>query len=305
MNNKLSFMPALGTGDELLLWLLAAALGLALALMGWAIGRALISVPEEDRTYLDPPPLGFKLMWWLIQPLAYAVAPLQRNKRKLHVTRQLQQAGLEFQISAAQFLASQLVSAALIATVFCLIASAYRFSLFWPLVIGIVFGFFYPAIWLRDHVLLRRRALLRDFPFFLDIITLCVEAGLNMSGALQQAVAKGPRGMMQDELRRIVRDVRAGRSRTEALQDFARRVADNGITGWTQAVIQAESVGMNLGPVLRAQADQKRSERFLRAEKLAMEAPVKMLLPLVACFFPCTFVVIAFPIAMKLMELGF
>ena len=70
------------------------------------------------------------------------------------------------------------------------------------------------------------------------------------------------------------------------------------------AVIQAERMGMNLGPVLRAQADQRRSERFLRAEKLAMEAPVKMLFPLIAFIFPCTFLVLFFPIVMKFMNSG-
>lgn len=68
--------------------------------------------------------------------------------------------------------------------------------------------------------------------------------------------------------------------------------------------IQAESMGMNLGPMLRAQADQRRSERFLRAEKLAMEAPVKMLFPLIAFIFPCTFIVLFFPIVMKFMHSG-
>jgi tight adherence protein C len=69
-------------------------------------------------------------------------------------------------------------------------------------------------------------------------------------------------------------------------------------------VIQAEIMGMNMGPILRTQADQRRVERFLRAEKLAMQAPVKMLLPLVAFIFPCTFIVLFFPIAMKFMHSG-
>jgi tight adherence protein C len=73
---------------------------------------------------------------------------------------------------------------------------------------------------------------------------------------------------------------------------------------WVVSVIQPESMGMSLGPVLRVQADQRRSERFLRAEKLAMEAPVKMLFPLLAFIFPCTFIVLFFPIAMKFMHSG-
>ena len=67
---------------------------------------------------------------------------------------------------------------------------------------------------------------------------------------------------------------------------------------------QADVLGMNLAPALRAQSEQRRTERFLRAEQLAMEAPVKLLFPLIACIFPCSFVIIAFPIVIKLMELG-
>lgn len=298
-------LQSFAAGEQLPLWFFAVCLGAAIALAGYAIGKAMISVPEEDRTYLDPPPAAFRVLWWLIQPLAHALQPLIPERRQLLWSRQLQQAGLEFQVSATQFIAGQVTAALILGVAAVFVATAFGSGVWSPLGIGAAAGFLYPALWLRDRVALRRRALLREFPFFLDIVTLCVEAGLNMSGALQQAVAKGPRGTMQDELRRVVRDVRAGRPRAEALRDFALRINDSGVTGWTQAVIQAESVGMNLGPVLRAQADQKRSERFLRAEKLAMEAPVKMLLPLIACFFPCTFAVIAFPIAMKILEMGF
>ena len=66
----------------------------------------------------------------------------------------------------------------------------------------------------------------------------------------------------------------------------------------------SDLMGMNLGPIMRAQAEQRRAERFARAEKLAMEAPVKLVLPLIAFIFPCTFVVLGFPIAMKFIHMG-
>src|SRR6218665_125333 len=170
--------------------------------------------------------------------------------------------------------------------------------------IGALLGWFYPALWLKDRIALRRRELLRMMPFFLDIITLCVEAGLNMHGAIAQAVAKGPQGTVREEFQRVLRDVRAGKARTESLRDMAERLNEPGVTQFVMAVIQAERMGMNLGPVLRAQADQQRSERFLRAEKLAMETPVNMLLPLIPFIFPCSFIVLLFPIAMKFNNTG-
>lgn len=291
--------------SEAVLWLFTAGIGAAITLVVWAVGRAMADVPDEDRTYLDPPPLGLRLLWWAIQPVAYVVRPALPQRRQLALGRKLQQAGLEFQLSPAQFIASRIVGALLMGSLATWVLTQFGFDWPTPLAIGVVLGFAYPGLWLRDRIALRRRQLQKDFPFYLDVITLCVEAGLNMSGALQQAVGKGPRGVMQNELRRVVRDVRAGKPRADALRDLAVRVNDAGITGWVTAVIQAEQLGMNLGPVLRTQADHKRMERFLRAEKLAMEAPVKMLFPLIACIFPCVFAVIAFPIAMKLMQMNF
>ena len=165
-------------------------------------------------------------------------------------------------------------------------------------------GWAYPGIWLRDRINSRRRELLKTLPFYLDIITLCVEAGLNMQGALTQAVAKGPKGVLRDEFQRLLRDIRAGKSRAASMRSLAARLNESSVTAFTTAVIQAESMGMNLGPILRAQADQRRTERFLRAEKLAMEAPVKLLFPLLAFIFPCTFIVLFFPIAMKFIHSG-
>ena len=178
-------------------------------------------------------------------------------------------------------------------------------SLYWQVAtLGALFGWYYPAIWLRDRLGLRRRELLKTLPFYLDIITLCVEAGLNMSGAINQAVAKGPKGALREEFQRVLRDIRAGKPRATALRDMAGRLNETSVTNFTIAVIQAESMGMSMGPILRAQADQRRIERFLRAEKLAMEAPVKMLFPLIAFIFPCTFIVLFFPIVMKFMDSG-
>lgn len=168
--------------------------------------------------------------------------------------------------------------------------------------VAALFGYAYPYIWLRDVLLRRKSELLKSIPFYLDIITLCVEAGLNMQGAMGQAVAKGPKGVLREEFQRVLRDIRAGKARADSLRSMAERLAEPNITSFIIAVIQAEKMGMNLGPVLRVQADQRRSERFLRAEKLAMEAPVKMLFPLIAFIFPCTFIVLFFPIAMKFMN---
>ncbi len=299
--------------------LFALAIGLSVALVAWLLSRALTTVPEEDRQYKDAPPIGFRLMWWPIQGISHYITPLISQQSHTKLLTKLRQGGLDYSISPAQFIASRIVSAILVGLLFWWILDSFDSPLgdarvgkfgftlkayMQVTVIGALCGWYYPLIWLRDHLAARRRELLKSLPFLLDIITLCVEAGLNMQGAVTQAVSKGPKGVLRNELQRVLRDIRAGKGRADSLRDMAERLAEPSVTNFCTAVIQAERMGMNLGPVLRAQADQRRSERFLRAEKLAMEAPVKMLFPLLAFIFPCTFIVLLFPTVMKFMHSG-
>jgi len=291
------------------------AVGLAFALLAWLVSRTLAEVPPEDRSYKDTPPLGFRLLWAPISWIAHFIGPrLAANRHALLLVR-LGQAGVDFAVNPAQFLASRLLGALLAALIFFWMlasfdqppAGAAGMPLSRYLMVistGGLLGWAYPGIWLNDRINQRRRELLKTLPFYLDIITLCVEAGLNMQGALTQAVAKGPKGVLRDEFQRLLRDIRAGKSRAASMRSLAARLNESSVTAFTTAVIQAESMGMNLGPILRAQADQRRTERFLRAEKLAMEAPVKLLFPLLAFIFPCTFIVLFFPIAMKFVHSG-
>ncbi len=281
-----------------------AGIGLSAMMVSLVVGRAVADVPDQDRTYLDRPPLGFRLVWWPIQWIAYYLGRLLSAKRRQAVMVKLRQAGLDYTLSPEQYIAGRIVAAVLAAALAAWLADSFLQSPKWYAISAASFAYLYPAIWLKDRIDARKRLLLKQLPFYLDIITLCVEAGLNLSGAFEQAMRRGPPGPLRDEIARILRDVRAGKSRTDALRTFAERMNEPAVASLVSALIQAESMGMNLGPILRAQAEQRRTERFTRAEKLAMEAPVKMLFPLIAFIFPCTFVVIAFPIVMKFLASG-
>lgn len=281
-----------------------AGIGLAAMCVAWVLGQAVAAVPGEDRTYLDRPPLGFRLIWWPIRWLSFYLGRLLPLSHRQATVVQLRKAGLDYTLSPEQFIAGRIICGVLAASLAAWVADSFGRAMLWPAVIAGGFGWLYPAIWLRDRLDARKRLLLKQLPFYLDIVTLCVEAGLNLSGALEQAMRKGPPGPLRDEIARILRDVRAGKSRADALRTFAERMNEPAIENLVSALIQAETMGMNLGPILRAQAEQRRNERFARAEKLAMEAPVKMLFPLIAFIFPCTFVVIAFPIVMKFLAMG-
>jgi tight adherence protein C len=174
-------------------------------------------------------------------------------------------------------------------------------SVGWALV-GAIAGASLPVLWMRDVIARRTQEVVRDLPVYVDMLTLSLEAGGALSVALKVATERAPDGVLRRAFLRVQGDLRAGRSRGEALQALAERLAVPAVDPLVAALVQAESSGASLASMLRAQADQRLHERFARAEKLALEAPVKMLGPLVLCIFPCTFLVLAFPLVMRVLE---
>ena len=158
----------------------------------------------------------------------------------------------------------------------------------------------FPCIVLRDRIVRKRGTVARELPGYLDLLTLGLESGCAFGAALQLTVRRSPPGPLHTAMERALQEMRAGRSRAEALQRLEQRLGVAALSAAVAAIVQAEATGVSLAPVMRAQALRGTQERFARAEKRAMEAPVKMLAPLVLCIFPCTFIVIGFPIAVRL-----
>lgn len=175
------------------------------------------------------------------------------------------------------------------------IANFFNINLLWSLV-GALIGLFYPIIWINDKVTKRHLAISRALPFNLDLLTLSVEAGLDFTAALAKVVEKGKQGPLREELNLVLKQLKMGKTREEALKSMILRVDLPALTQFVTALIQADKMGTSLGKVLRIQSTQLRIERTQRAEKLANEAPVKMLFPLIACIFPTVFMVLFGPI---------
>ena len=176
-----------------------------------------------------------------------------------------------------------------------LVANFFNVNLLWSLV-GALIGIFYPIIWSNDKVTKRHLAISRALPFNLDLLTLSVEAGLDFTAALAKVVEKGKHGPLREELNLVLKQLKMGKTREEALKSMILRVDLPALTQFVTALIQADKMGTSLGKVLRIQSTQLRIERTQRAEKLANEAPVKMLFPLIACIFPTVFMVLFGPI---------
>ncbi|HUO45185.1 MAG TPA: type II secretion system F family protein [Burkholderiales bacterium] len=284
--------------------LISLLIGASVLLLIYSMSRLKAEVPTEEREYMDPLPLALRLVWPLVRFLEFHVCAyipadsLERANEKLQLT------GVGYLINSEQYYAVRIVA------VLAITALAW-FSMdalgnFDPtmLGLGVVGGFFLPALWLRDVRIRRDKAVLKALPVYLDFITMAVEAGLNLTGAINQAMDKGPAGPLRHEFYMVVRDLRAGLPRAEALRRMEKRMGLLEITSFVGTVIQAEKMGARLGEALRIQAEQRRTERFQRAEKLAMEAPVKLIGPLLIFIFPVTFIVLGFPIAMKFLGEG-
>lgn len=289
--------------------LISILLGLALVITVWGIYGVFNSVPDEDRSYLDRPPFGLRLIWPLVRLVVHYAAPLLSLSYRLATQARLRKAGVDYMLSAEQFFAARVIAGMVTALLSTLVLSMLELPVISSMgvtvmVIAGLAGSMYPEIWLRETTMQRERQIFKTLPFFLDIITLAVEAGTNLTGAFTQAVQRAPEGPLRREFARLLRDVRAGKSRAEAMRAMADRIQMECINSFVSSMVQAERVGSSLGQVLRAQGDQRRSERFLRAEKQAMEAPVKLLGPLIMFIFPTTFMVIAFVLVFKAAEAG-
>ena len=166
-------------------------------------------------------------------------------------------------------------------------------------VVGFLGGAYLPVFWLSGRVRARQRAMLRGLPDSLDLLTVCVEAGLALDGALHQVVEKQS-GPIVDELRQTLREVALGKTRKDALLGLADRSGLEDVRSFVLAILQAEQLGTSLAKVLRVQSDRVRVRRRQRAEQDARRAPVRMVFPLVFCLMPSLFIFILGPIIVKL-----
>ncbi len=220
---------------------------------------------------------------------------------KIEVT--LVKAGNPSELTSPEFVGLQEVSV----VAFTLMGAFFwaTINLRWIFIPGfIALGWYYPWIWLRDQVKKRHHRMTRALPYNLDLLTLSVEAGLDFAQAVGKVVEKGRQGPLVDELSLMLKNIKLGKTREEALRMMAERNQLAPLTSFCNALIQADRMGTSLGKVLRIQSTQLRDDRTNRAEKLANEAPVKMLFPLIACIFPTVFMVLFGPLIFQAISGG-
>ncbi len=221
-------------------------------------------------------------------------------------TRKLELAGNPGRIDASTFLATRFVGAAIFGGLLLLISSLPTVD--WPfgrivLVVGLftMLGFFFPQLWLQSRINSRQNEVRKALPDALDLLTICVEAGLGFDAAMSKVSEK-----WENELSilfgRAIREVQLGKTQREALRDMADRVGLPELTSFVAAVIQSQLLGVSLAKVLRIQSDQMRVKRRQRAEEEAHKAPVKMIIPMALLTFPSIMIILMAPAAFQIAE---
>jgi tight adherence protein C len=225
-------------------------------------------------------------------------ATLQSTRRKLEM------AGNPMRMDPSFFLTLRLILAAVFGGLIFLV---FMFSgRNWGQGLGLtvlflLLGFMFPDLWLSSKISRRQKAVFRAMPDALDLLTVCVEAGLGFDAAMAKVQEKWENELAL-EFGRVIQEIRLGKLRRDALRDMAERIGVAELTSFVAAVIQSEQLGVSLAKVLRIQSDQMRVRRRQLAEEEAHRAPIKMIFPIALLIFPSILIVLLGPAAMLLMR---
>ncbi len=256
----------------------------------------------DGRRQLRPIPLVFRLLL----PFAPNVEPFFARQTfaaaRATMGAKLTAAGYEGVIAPTEFLALKVLLPVVFGSFWFILL---RLSLrLFPVIAsevalltlaGLLIFYLYPVLWLKGVLATRHRAIQRALPFVLDLLTLAVEAGLDFMTALQRNCERRTLDPLNEELIHVIREIQLGTPRRIALRNLSTRVGLGDLRSVSYALIQADELGVSIGSILRIQADQMRQRRFERAERLANEAPVKMLGPLMLFIFPAVFIILLGP----------
>lgn len=161
-------------------------------------------------------------------------------------------------------------------------------------------GFFLPELWLRGKINRRQDDIRKAMPDALDLLTICVEAGLGFDAAMAKVYEKWD-NPLSEGFGRVIREIQLGKLRRDSLKDMADRMGVSEMTSFIAAVIQSEQLGVSMSKVLRIQADQMRVKRRQHAEEQAHKAPIKMLIPMAILIFPSICIVLLTPAILMLL----
>jgi tight adherence protein C len=296
----------LGTASALclLLWAFSISTTFSLdALERRRIGALSMEVGAADRT--QGRSIWRRVVLPMLERLTRPFARIAPASMADSARQKLAQAGDPLGMDPAGFLGLRIGLAMVCGALFAAAAGALQRNLLLMLLVGLIglfFGYVVPGFVLGRAVSSRKRRILRALPSALDMLALSAKAGMTFDGAVAQVVQRWD-NPFSDELRILLTEFRMGRDRREALRSLGQRTGVQDVVRFSNAVIQADSLGVPVSRVLHDQAIEMRTRRRQRAEESARKAPVKMLFPMVGLIFPALFVVILGPAVPRFIDL--
>lgn len=243
------------------------------------------------------------LMIKMLKPFAPNMRPLANtgffDRMKIQTNELLIQAGYDQVLNAETFICVKLLMTLLgcfLSTICFINHSPMLGILIAPLM------FIYPTAWLKTTKAKRHKEILRALPNVLDLLTLSVQAGKDFLSSLKDILDRRKMDALGEELGKTFQEIQLGKKRPEALKELSNRVRMSELTSVINAIIQAEEMGVSIGQLLAIQGDQLRNKRFSQAEKLANEAPVKILAPMILFIFPSVFIILMGPMLLQALK---
>ena len=242
---------------------------------------------------------GLKPLYSLFLPLvSWVKQPRYREK----IERKFVSGGMTGIMTSNEFMAYKILMGLFFFFLFVVIFFKALLGLSEPLWVDLVvigLGYMFPDMWLNSAVKERQAKIRRTMPYVMDLLTLSVEAGLDFVQGVGKVCEKAKASPLIDELSFFLREIQVGASRQQALRNLAWRVEMQEMRSFAALLIQADILGASVGPVLRAQADLIRTQRFQRAERQGALAAQKILFPLILCIMPAVFIVVFGPIILN------
>jgi len=170
------------------------------------------------------------------------------------------------------------------------------------ILMGISIGYMLPEFWLRGRIKKVKSAIIRELPDAIDLLGLCVNAGLDFMLALKWVVEKSPPSVLVNELNVLLQEINVGKTRREALKDLAGKYELPDLQTFSRTLIQADKMGTSISEALNILSEDMRLARFRRGEQMAMKAPLKLLVPLLLFIFPVVGILVAGPVFLEFIE---
>jgi len=168
--------------------------------------------------------------------------------------------------------------------------------------ISFVTGYMAPEFWLKARVKKVKSVIVKELPDAIDLLGLCVNAGLDFMLSLKWVVEKSPPSAMIEELNTILQEINVGKTRRDAIKDLASRYELPDLSTFARTLIQADKMGTSVTEALNILSEDMRIARYRRGEQLALKSPMKMLVPLLLFIFPVVGILVAGPILLDFME---